>query len=296
MVSVFFKKRGSHPSFAVVLLGSLFVLSLLLAACSSGSSTSPSPGGHPTSSTIVLPTDLLTAGILTVGSDTTYPPQEYIDATTNKAAGFDIDLIQAIAQRMGLQAHIVPTRFASIIDDLVSKHFDVVISAINITPDRQKNVNFVPYFYASQSLLVQKGNPKNIKSTDDLCGQAVGVQDGTIEQGVLQSSSDNCLEQDRPAITIIALQDQTAVIQLLTTNRVVATYQDSPVTDYYIKQKPAQFASGGSLPGTGPEGIGTRKNDPSMFNAIQTAYNQVKAAGTYHQLILKWGLTNEELA
>ena len=137
--------------------------------------------------------------------------------------------------------------------------------------------------------------PKNIKSTDDLCGLAVGVQDGTIEQGVLQSSSDNCKEQDKPAINMIALQDQTAVIQLLAHNRVVATYQDSPVTDYYIKQNPGQFEVGGSVVFAGPEGIVVRKNDPSMFNAIQTAYNQLKAAGTYRQLILKWGLTNEEL-
>ena len=142
---------------------------------------------------------------------------------------------------------------------------------------------------------MQKGNPKNIKSTDDLCGLAVGVQYGTIEQGVLQSSSDNCSEQDKPAINMIALQDQTAVIQLLAHNRVVATYQDSPVTDYYVKQDPGQFEVGGSVFGTSPEGIVVRKNDPSMFNAIQTAYNQLKTAGIYHQLILKWGLTNEEL-
>ena len=75
-------------------------------------------------------------------------------------------------------------------------------------------------------------------------GLAVGVQDGTIEQGVLQSSSDNCSEQDKPAINIIALQDQTAVVQLLAHNHVVATYQDSPVTDYYAKQNPSQFEVG----------------------------------------------------
>ncbi len=239
---------------------------------------------------------LITPGILTIGSDTTYPPQEFIDTTTNKAVGFDVDLITAIAQRMGLRAKIVTTKFDTIITDLVAKHFDVVISAINITPARQKLVDFVPYLNVGESLLVQKGNPKNINSTDDLCGLTVGVQSGTVEQGVLQSSSDNCAEQDKPAITIIALQDQTAALQLMATNRVVATYQDSPVTDYYIKQKPSQFEVGGSVFGTGPEGIVVRKNDPSIFNAIQTAYNQLKPATTYHQLILKWGLTNEELA
>jgi polar amino acid transport system substrate-binding protein len=300
MISVFFKKQGSRTSLAVVLLLSMVVLSLLLAACSSSGTTTPPTGSNPTSnpatSTTAPPTELLTPGVLTVGSATTYPPQEYLDPTTHKAAGFDVDLITAMAKQMGLQATIVPTKFDTIIDDLVAKRFDVVISAVSITPARQKQVDFVPYLNAGESLLVQKGNPKNIKSTDDLCGLAVGVQDGTIEQGVLQSSSDNCQEQDKPAITIIALQDQTAVIQLLATHRVVATYQDSPVTDYYIQQNPAQFEVGGSVFAPGPEGIVVRKNDPSMFHAIQTAYQQVKAAGTYHQLILKWGFTNEQLA
>ncbi len=124
----------------------------------------------------------------------------------------------------------------------------------------------------------------------------MGVQDGTLEQGVLQSSSDNCLEQDKPAINIIALQDQTAVIQLLANNRVAATYQDSPVTDYYAKQSSDKYEVGGSVDFPGPEGIAVRKNDSSMLDAMQTAYNQLKAAGTYQQLILKWGLANEQLS
>lgn len=300
MIPVFFKKRGRRTSLAVLLLLSMVVLSQLLAACSSSGTSTPPTGSNPTSNpataTIALPTDLITPGVLTVGSDTTYPPQEYIDPTTHKAAGFDVDLITAIAKLMGLQVNIVSTKFDTILDDLVAKRFDVVVSAVTITPDRQKQVDFVPYLNAGESLLVQKGNPKNIQSTDDLCGLSVGVQYGTIEQGVLQSSSDNCLEQDKPAINIITPQDQTAVIQLLATNRVVATYQDSPVTAYYIKQNPGQFEVGGSVVFPKPEGIAVRKNDPSMLNAIQTDYNLVKAAGTYHQLILKWELLNEELS
>ena len=295
MIPVLFKKRECPTSLAVLLLGSMIVLALLFTACSNGSNTAPSTGTS-SNSAITPPNDLITSGVLTVGSDTTYPPQEYIDTTSNKAAGFDVDLITAIAQRMGLRANIVTAKFDTIIDDLTVKRFDVVISALSITSERQKKVDFVPYFNAGESLLVQKGNPKRIKSTDDLCGLSVGVQNGTIEQGVLQSSSDNCKEQDKPAINIVVLQDQTAVIQLLANNRVVATYQDSPVTDYYIKQNSNQFAVAGSVFAAGPEGIAVRKNDSSMLSAIQTAYNQLKSAGTYHQLILKWGLAKEELA
>src|SRR5205823_7499891 len=90
--------------------------------------------------TVTPPKDLITPGTLTVGSDTTYPPQEYIDTTTSNPAGFDVDLITAIAQRMGLKAHVVTTKFDTIIDDLSNKRFDVVISAITINPDRERKL------------------------------------------------------------------------------------------------------------------------------------------------------------
>jgi polar amino acid transport system substrate-binding protein len=154
----------------------------------------------------------------------------------------------------------------------------------------------VPYFNAGESLLVQAGNPKNIKGLSDLCGQSVGVQTGTIEQADLQTASNACKTAGKPEIKMVVLQDQTAVIQLLANQRVVATYQDSPVTDYYNKQHPGQFAVGGSVINAGLEGIVIRKNDAPMFNAVKAAFDKLKADGTYKQLIDKWGLTNEAIA
>src|SRR5256885_3788998 len=106
MLLVFFKKRGRRTSLPVLLLGSMVVLSLLLAACGSGGPTTPSTGSNPTSnpanSTIAPLSELITPGVLNVCSDTTYPPQEYIDTTTHKTDGFDVDLISAIYLRYGL--------------------------------------------------------------------------------------------------------------------------------------------------------------------------------------------------
>ncbi|HEU5231140.1 MAG TPA: ABC transporter substrate-binding protein [Ktedonobacteraceae bacterium] len=276
-------RRGLAPA-GGAFVGVLIVLTLLLAAC--GSST-PSTSNGP---------DLITPGVLTVGSDTTYPPQEYIDTNTHQAAGFDIDLITAVASKMGLKAQIVTAKFDSIIESLAAKRYDVVISAVSMTPERQKKADFIPYFNAGESLLVQQGNPKNIKSTADLCGLDVGVQNGTIEQTDLQAASDACKKAGKPEVKTTVLQDQTAVIQLLQTNRVVATYQDSPVTDYYLKQNPGRFEVGGSVVNAAPEGIVVRKGDKAMFNAVQTAFNTVKSNGTYHTLIEQWGLTSGALA
>jgi polar amino acid transport system substrate-binding protein len=295
MISAFPKTRRSRASFGILLVGSLVILSLLLAACGTSTTTVTSPPSNPATPAVAAPNDLVTPGTLTVGSDTTYPPQEYIDTTTNQPAGFDVDLITAVAQRMGLQAKIATTKFDTIIDDLVAKRFDVVISAVSVTPEREKKVDFVPYFNAGESLLVQKGNPRNIKSTADLCGVTVGVQNGTIEQSDLNTASKACLSKGKPAIKLTVLQDQTAVLQLMVNKRVDAIYQDSPVTDYYAKQNPGQFEVGGSVVGGGLEGIVIRKGDTSMFNAVKTAFGQLKTDGTYHKLILKWGMTHEEL-
>lgn len=290
--------RRQHISVRMLLTGIFLVFALLLAACgsSSGTGAAPTPTPNPATPTVAPPTDLKTAGTLTVGSDTTYPPQEFIDTATNTAKGFDVDLITAIAQRMGLKADIVTTKFDTIIDDLSNKRFDVVISAITINPERQKKVDFIPYFNAGESLLVQAGNPKNIKSVADLCGQNVGVQTGTVEQTDLQTASDACKKAGKPAINLTVLQDQTAVVQLLANGRVVATYQDSPVTDYYNKQHPGQFAVGGAVVNAAKEGIAVRKGDTSMFNALNTAFEQLKTDGTYHKIIEQWGLTSGEIS
>ena len=295
-----FHRRHQRPApRAALLLCACLTLLLLLAACGSttggSGATTPAPTTNANTPTVTPPTDLLTAGTLTVGSDTTYPPQEYIDTSTHQAAGFDIDLIKAVAARMGLQTKVVTTSFDTIINSLVAKRFDVVMSAVSVTPEREKKVAFVPYFNAGESLLVQAGNPRHITKPADLCGQPAGVQNGTIEQADLQSASSTCTKAGKPAIMMTALTNQTDVIQLLATNRVVATYQDSPVTDYYIKLHPGQFTVGGSVIGAGPEGIVVRKGDSSMLTAVQTAFSQLKADGTYHRLILNWGLTNEEL-
>ncbi len=287
-----FKGKARHTRTPMFFLGVALVLLLALSACGNSATTSTNvPTPSASTPTVTPPNDLITPGTLTVGSDTTYPPQEYIDTATGKAVGFDIDLITAIAQRMGLKVNVVTTGFNTIIDSLVARRFDVVISAMTINPDRQKKVDFVPYFNAGESLLVPKGNPKNITSITGACGLKIGVQNGTVEQSDAQAASTACQKAGKPAITLTVLQDQTAVVQLLATNRVDATYQDSPVTDYYILQNPGQFQVGGDVVNAAPEGIAVRKGDTSMLNAVQTAFNQLKAAGTYDALFKKWNLS-----
>jgi polar amino acid transport system substrate-binding protein len=292
-----YRLAWSDKRFPSLMLSVLVALSLLSTACGSTPETQAGNGSMSTTRvTITPPTDLLTPGVLTVGSDTTYPPQEFIDTGNKQAMGFDIDLITQIADLMGLKVNVVSTDFTTLIDSLSNKRFDVVISAVTVNPDRQKKISFVNYFSAGESLLVQQGNPMHLKSASDLCGLNVGVQKATVEQDDLTAASKDCTVRGKLPIHLTVLENQTDVVALLANKRVVATYQDSPVTDYYIKQHPGEFTVGGSIANAAPEGIAVRKGDTSMLIAMQTAFDVLKINGTYHRLILKWGLANEELS
>ena len=309
MLSVSFQKSWRQAVMSLVFGVSFVAIPILLAACGgstgggSGTPTTnalpcstqantgaPTPTPYPPSASLTAPKDLITAGTLKVGSDTTYPPQEFIDTATGNPIGFDVDLITAMAQKLGLKAKVVTANFDTILDDLSAKRYDVVISAITINSDRTVKADFVPYFLAGESLIVPMGNPNKIACVHNLCGFKVGVQSGTVELDDLNAGSKDCTKAGKPAIQLTVLKDQTAVIQLLINHRVDATYQDSPVTDYYIKQNPGQFEIGGTVVNAAAEGIAVRKGDASMLGAMQAAFTAVKSDGTYDSLFAKWQL------
>src|SRR5690348_2165761 len=110
MTSLAPKVSRGRIVFASVMLG----LSLLFVACGGEGSTPTAGGSTPTTAakpSIAAPTDLITPGTLTVGGDTTYPPQEFMDPASGKATGFDVDLITEMAQRMGLKADVKTANF-----------------------------------------------------------------------------------------------------------------------------------------------------------------------------------------
>lgn len=293
-MSFIFSKRGKRLPWQALGVSCMLGLMLVLAACGGNSTATGSNSGGDVKATVAAPKDLITGGTLTVGSDTTYPPQEYVDTASGQATGFDIDLITEMAKRMGLKVNVKKANFDTIIDDLSSKRYDVVISAVTINPDRQKRAQFIPYFNAGQSLLVQKGNPDHITSVKDLCGKKVGVQTNTVEYDSLKTAIKDCTAAGKPTITLTVLDAQTDVIQLLADKRVDATYQDSPVTDYYLKLNPSQFEVGGAITDQAPEGIVVRKDDTEMFNALKAAYDAVKKDGTYDRLFNKWQLNSAQ--
>lgn len=288
------QKNASSRRLPLFILMCMLLLTLIISACGGSSSTTSNDQLAKVTPNVPAPKDLQASGTLTIGTDPTYFPMEYVDQKTNDYTGFDIELSQALAAHMGLKVNVVKTSFDTIFDDLNNKRFDIIVASVYMSPKRLPKFDFVKYMQAGSALLVQKGNPKNVKGIDGLCGLNVSVQNGTSQQEKLTATSKACEARGKPAIKVTVLGTETDVIQTLVDRRADATFQGSLSAGYYNKLNPGQFEYGGPVIEAAPSGIVIRKGDAEMQQAVQKAFEALKADGTYDKLFTKWGFTNEE--
>jgi polar amino acid transport system substrate-binding protein len=244
------------------------------------------PGAHP--KTVPAPSKVVSAGTLTIGSDVSYPPQEYMDASSNPV-GFDIDVATEIASRLGLQPKVINFNFNDIIPALNAGQFDIIISAMNITPVRSEAVDFVQYYAAGQSVLVPKGNPKNIKTLDDLSGLTVAVQQGTTEQDSLTAENTKLSAAGKPAINVLVYGTDTDAVDQLRVGRADAAMDDDPVAAYYVALNP-NFEVALAAYNPQDEGIAVSKTNANMKTSITQAIAAMKSDGTLDAIKAKWQL------
>ncbi len=225
---------------------------------------------------------------LTFCSDISYPPEEAYKGTT--PVGSDIDIGTDVAKQMGRKAAFKNTVFDSIIPALLTKHCDAIISGMNDTAKRRKQVDFVDYLKVGQSLMVKKGNPEHITKLADLSGKSVSVESGTTNRDFLAAQSAKLVKQGKKAISIRTFPKDTDAAAALKAGRVDAYFGDSPVVVFYAS-KDKTFAVGGTPVNPIPIGIAIRKHDP-LRAAVQKAINTLYANGTMKRIVAKWGMSH----
>jgi polar amino acid transport system substrate-binding protein len=228
------------------------------------------------------------AGQLVFCSDITYPPEEFYQGT--KPAGSDIDIGTAVAKQLGMSARFDNTGFDGIIAALLSKRCDAIISGMNDTPARRKQVAFVDYLSVGQSLMVKKGNPLHIKTLTDLSGRAVSVEVGTTNKDFLDAESKKLKAAGRKTIDVVSFPKDTDAANALKTGKVDAYFGDSPVVAYYIARDKS-FAFAGAPINPIPVGIALRKGDP-LVSKIRKAVQTLYANGTIPRILGKWKMTD----
>jgi polar amino acid transport system substrate-binding protein len=249
---------------------------------------------------------------LLICTDFPYPPQEFFDENGNPQ-GMDVDIGIEIANRLGLQVQFVNSVFDTIIAAVTSGKCDIILSAQNITVDRNKQVSMIPYFKAGQSFVAQKGNPLNIKEPMDLCGKSAAAESGTTEADYLLGTGDykttggltqECVKAGKPPVTVVVTQKDSDALQQLQAGKVAVYAADSPVAGYYTVQHPDQFEVVGEVLEPAVEGISVPCAQEDCTNAplspvgvaVEAALKSMMADGSYLNILTTWGLASGSIA
>ena len=216
------------------------------------------------------------ADVLRVGTDATFPPMEFTE--NGKRTGFDIDMVEAVAKKLGKQVEWVDIDFKGLIPGLVSHRFDMAVSAIYITDARKKVVDFTePYYAGGLVAMVKDGS--SIQKLADLDGKKVTVQVGTKSVGFLQ--------QHYPKVQRVEVEKNQEMFNLVDIGRADAAVTGKPAAYQYVRTRPGLKVLPEQLT-TEEYGMALRKDEPELTKAVNKAIEQLKADGTYAAIVKKW--------
>jgi polar amino acid transport system substrate-binding protein len=258
---------------------------------STGAGTSASTGTGTTASgaTVSVPASIKSKGTLTVASDATYPPNEFIAPDGHTVIGMDADLMQALAGVMGLKVKIVNQTFDSIIPGLAAGKYDVGASSFTDTKEREKTVDFVDYFIAGESFFTKASGGADISGIADICGKTVAVEKGTTEQDDATTQSGKCKKEGKSAVTVLAFPDQNGANLALSSGRAQLGFADSPVAAYQVKKSGGQFKLVGPSIANAPYGLAVPKNS-GLAQPMLAALKVLVGNGKYKAILTHWGI------
>jgi polar amino acid transport system substrate-binding protein len=241
--------------------------------------------------TVQPPDNLVTAGRLTYGGAAFFPPYEYTQ--DGEYAGFDIEMGAALAEIMGLEPEISDMQFDGLIPALQGNRIDFINSAMYINPDREEQVDFIPYMVIGETIVVPQGNPKNIRSLDDLSGLAVAVTVGAIEETFATDHNEVLREAGKPEMTILTLPTANDAVLATQQGRADAYLHSTPGAAYLMQEMPNTFEVAAIFALDTRIGMAVRKGDTAMKEALEAALAEFVASGQYDELMAKYNLPQE---
>ena len=281
---------------------------LLVAGCASTTTATPTASANTDESAIpavqvdsaaaaLLPAKYKTAGI-NVASDIPYAPMEMFD-DENNPTGFDYDLSQSIAQKLGVKISFNKQAWDSIIPSLQAGNHDIIMSGMNDTVERQATLDYVDYFKGGFSIVVAKGNPQGVKTLTDLCGQPVTIQKATVQGDMLKALTPQCTAAGKKAVIINEYPSDPEALNALRAGKGIADVMDAPIAAYAAqtsgKGQYFDLITDAANP-NGYEavytGIGVLKANKELTAALQKAVQSLIDDGTYGKILAKWNLSS----
>lgn len=228
-------------------------------------------------------------GKLTIGSDLTYPP--YVYMLDGQPAGFDADFSRMLAQEMSLEPVFKDTRFPDLILGMRAKRFDIVASALYVTPERHKLVNYVPYLKTGSSLMVLSGSDFAPATEQDLCGKRVSsIKGASWTPKLAKVSAEVCAPAGKGAITVNEYPTSPEALMALKSKAVDVMMEDAAVSHGMAEQAGDLKITSSTLIYPIVIGLGVNKDASEMLTALNTALKASTDNGKYPALLKKYGL------
>ena len=225
---------------------------------------------------------LIEDGKLTVVAELGFAPFEYMDEKTGKPVGFDVDVINAVAEKMGLTASYLPNQKFDTLVPIIKQggKADVSIAAITITDERMESVDFSePYLDSNQAIVVAKGSSETEETLNDASKQVV-CQGGT--------TGDEWIGENLPDAVRVPVDDVTAALAGVQTGRYQAMVVDLPVASYMLSQSFSDLEIVKEIPTGEQYGIAVSKDNPELTQAVNKALEDMKSDGTMKEIETKW--------
>ena len=245
-----------------------------------------------------LPDRIKTAGKLVVATQPNYPPIAFKDPATNKLAGFDIEVGEAIAKELGVTVEWQETAFAQMLPSLQTGRVDMVMAGMSDLPARRETVDFVDYMVSGAQYYTVTAFAGTIKTPEDLCGKSVGASRSTNwPRQIGEWSEANCVAKGKPAMIVVGTEGSVDARTQLKTQRLQGGVQGSETMSHFQKLEPNTYIPLGKPFTRSLTGIPFAKTAEGgqLRDAVKGALERLQANGGYDALIKKYGLPNNEL-
>ncbi len=271
----------------------LAVVAALPAACGTPAATATANDGARFNQALHdrLPQTVRDRGVLRVGTDASYAPMSSFGPDGRTIIGVEPDLGVEIGRVLGVRLQFVNADFVKLLPDVAGGGLDLAMSAMTDTPERAKTADFVDYFSAGTSIVVQHGNPAGVTDIKDLCGKVVAVEQGTTQVDLLARAQKNCGD---PIIMKTYTTNSDALVELRT-GRAVAVLNDLPPAVFLVNDP--RTKSHYQLASTmqyepGLYGIVVAKGQPGLRDAVQGAFEELLRGGVYRDVLARWNVSD----
>ncbi|MDR3660313.1 MAG: ABC transporter substrate-binding protein [Mycobacterium sp.] len=256
-------------------------------SASPATSTSSAPAAKVDSIANTVPESIKSSGKLIVGVNLPYAPNEFKDPS-GKIVGFDVDLMNAIAQTLGLTVdYREETDFSKIIPAIQGGTYNVGMSSFTDTKQREQQVDFVTYFSAG-SLWAQRAGDSI--DPNNACGKKVAVESTTVQDTEeLPAKTKACTDAGKPPINVLKFDNQDQAASAVAVGQADAMSADSPVTLWAIKQAGGKLVQAGNVFNSSPYGWPVQKGS-ALAQSLLQALQHLIDNGTYKQIATTWGV------